>query len=808
MAYKAYLNNTELFFDSSVQDESFNLSYAVLDLQYGASGSFTFRIPNTNPYYESFVRLTSYVDVFRDNTRIFSGRVYSISETFNLQKEIVCEGLLSILADSIFRPITYDGTVRGLVNTIIDSHNSQVEEDKGVIPGIITIPDSSCYREYQNYETSISRLSDLVHSFGGYLSVTKDFDPSLIGVVDIGVVDEAVVDMSESGQRYFLNWIPEMTDDCDQTIELRSNLLDITQEQDSSEIFTVLIPLGAEDENGERLTIKSVNNNRDYIEASSSYITQFGYITATHIWDDVTTASALKTKAQAYMAAALIPKTTITLSAADLADAGYDIESFRPGQKIMVRSIPHGINNVLFDCQKQRLDLLQPSLNKLELGQAQEGYVQIQSRNTADAIVEKVGTKYASKTQVQNAIDLATSLITGNDGGYVVFHDSDGDGYPDEILIMDTADISTAQKIWRWNKNGLGFSSNGYNGTFGLAMTISGAIVADYITTGTLNADRIRAGILQAVTGDSYWDLVTGQMMLAGDLEIKKLNARTLIGELTLYTMDVVLGRVSTTTVNGLKTAYKGKENNSYFALVPQSVSSSGGLTGVFRWITKSSSTYGNSMSYNDQYIVDMPTSSYKFIHELYYDSMMSYRISRLSSSFGFGNFAVACFVFGLTSTGDACFSFGPGQVYSPKTSGFVSYVAEDLYLGSQKVAVVSNSSKRYKEDIQDLTDEELDPHKLLELQPKQFKYKDGVPLQYKDTAGMTIPGFIAEDVADIYPSAVIHDEGQVESWDERRIIPGMLALIQEQHQEIEDLKAQIHDLQELVQRILNAGEE
>ena len=76
----------------------------------------------------------------------------------------------------------------------------------------------------------------------------------------------------------------------------------------------------------------------------------------------------------------------------------------------------------------------------------------------------------------------------------------------------------------------------------------------------------------------------------------------------------------------------------------------------------------------------------------------------------------------------------------------------------------------------------------------KEFKYKDDFDhLQYADLKGRTIGGFIAEDVAEIYPSAVIHDsKGNIESWDERRILPAMLKLIQEQHEEIERLKQAI----------------
>ena len=59
---------------------------------------------------------------------------------------------------------------------------------------------------------------------------------------------------------------------------------------------------------------------------------------------------------------------------------------------------------------------------------------------------------------------------------------------------------------------------------------------------------------------------------------------------------------------------------------------------------------------------------------------------------------------------------------------------------------------------------------------------------------GQTIPGFIAEEIEEIYPAALIrkNDTNEPESWDERRIIPGMLALIQEQKKKIDELERRI----------------
>lgn len=68
--------------------------------------------------------------------------------------------------------------------------------------------------------------------------------------------------------------------------------------------------------------------------------------------------------------------------------------------------------------------------------------------------------------------------------------------------------------MWRWNVGGLGFSSNGYNGPYETAITNDGAIVADFITTGSLVANIIKAGVLSSLDGSSYWNIETGEVVL------------------------------------------------------------------------------------------------------------------------------------------------------------------------------------------------------------------------------------------------------------------------------------------------------
>lgn len=109
-----------------------------------------------------------------------------------------------------------------------------------------------------------------------------------------------------------------------------------------------------------------------------------------------------------------------------------------------------------------------------------------------ESVGKKIERVYAN---FEKAILEATNAITGNKGGYVTIHDTNNDGKPDEILITDNENFSIATKVWRWNKEGLGYSykaaGGAYAGPYATAITADGQIVANFITSGTLSAERI-----------------------------------------------------------------------------------------------------------------------------------------------------------------------------------------------------------------------------------------------------------------------------------------------------------------------------
>jgi hypothetical protein len=133
---------------------------------------------------------------------------------------------------------------------------------------------------------------------------------------------------------------------------------------------------------------------------------------------------------------------------------------------------------------------------------------------------------------------------------------------------------------------------------------------------------------------------------------------------------------------------------------------------------------------------------------------------------------------------------FGPGMNAASTNTANVR-----RNTGTDKELVHTNqSSIRFKKDVVDLFSvEELNPNKLLELPVRAFRYKEDYPIPETDPRyGQLMPGFIAEEVDEVYPIGADREDGGsniVESWNERMIIPGMLALIQELYKRIEILE-------------------
>lgn len=113
-------------------------------------------------------------------------------------------------------------------------------------------------------------------------------------------------------------------------------------------------------------------------------------------------------------------------------------------------------------------------------------------------------------------------------------------------------------------------------------------------------------------------------------------------------------------------------------------------------------------------------------------------------------------------------------------------------------VAYLSSSSKRYKNHVSDVSDEEA--LKILDIPVIKFKYKDGYLFPTDFLVDKEIPGFYAEDVEEVNPILCQYNEdGSVEDWNYRTMIPYMVKTMQIQQKRIDNLQTQINELKTMI---------
>jgi hypothetical protein len=160
-----------------------------------------------------------------------------------------------------------------------------------------------------------------------------------------------------------------------------------------------------------------------------------------------------------------------------------------------------------------------------------------------------------------------------------VIHDTNNDTKPDEILIMDKEDIALATKVWRWNKEGLGYAYNAsggaYNGPYRTAITADGEINADFITTGTLSAERISVESYDNKTGllTDYIHFEDGAMVFGEGGSALKLKLEN--EQIAFYRNDTRIGLFSPNSFE-LENLTDGKVRFQNFGFIPRP---SGNLT-------------------------------------------------------------------------------------------------------------------------------------------------------------------------------------------------------------------------------------
>lgn len=386
--YTIYADDT-LIYDSTLED--YKLGKGSITLETNKSGSFTFSVYPDHFFYDNFVRLKTVITVYKSGKIIFRGRILNDVTDYWNNKVITCEGELGFLQDSIIRPFSFSGTPEALFEKFINEHNSQVDEFKRFKIGTVTVVDPNNYiaRSNSGYESALSNLNSrlIEDSLGGYFYITHGEDGT--------------------DQTPTINYLADFTKVSSQKIEFGSNLKNYTKTVKADDIATAIIPLGHEVDDGDddtenpKLTIASVNNNVDYVYNSEG-VALYGWIFKVVSWDDVTEASNLKTKAEAYLDSAIKQNITIELNAIDLHLLDHSIESFNVCDYIHVISEPHNFDSTLL-CNKQTFDLLKPENDSIVLGYTYSTFTEISS---------KVSSEVSNIVNIQSTVNNISNRLT------------------------------------------------------------------------------------------------------------------------------------------------------------------------------------------------------------------------------------------------------------------------------------------------------------------------------------------------------------------------------------------------------------
>lgn len=510
------------------RDDERQLIEPTVTLEAGKAGNFVFRMPPTHPDKDRIIPLKSEISVYDDGALLFRGRhIGDRSDFWNVGK-VTCEGELAYLIDSIQRPYSHTGGAADFFRQLINVHNSQVEEKKQFRVGTISVPDTSpdVIRSSTECTTTLKTIrSQLTDPNGGLIRVRY------------------------SGSVKYLDYVKDYGGINSQPIRFGENLVDLTRYIKPAGIITALVPYGAvieteeTEEEEKRLDITSVNGGADYI-TSPEAVKAYGKIWGTVTFDDVTAPEALLAKARAYLEECTAMPETMELTAVDLGLLDVDVQKLKVGYWTDVISKPHGISR-RFMLSKKVMHLDNPGKDKIILGQTLSTFTASTNKDQAQ-ITERIERVAASTSrEINRKVENATQLITGGLGGYVVLDVYDPNTgekmHPWRILIMDTPDKNTARSVIQINMNGIGFSTTGIRGPYRNAWTIDGNLVADFITAGTMLADRIRGGIMEIGGSGLAKD---------GRLVIKDINDKQ-IGYWDKTGLHVFLGIIEGTTIKG-----------------------------------------------------------------------------------------------------------------------------------------------------------------------------------------------------------------------------------------------------------------
>jgi len=206
-----------------------------------AADNFSFTMECSSPYYDAMQQFKTTLRVVYDGDIIFFGRVLIIgNQSVFHTRSITCEGTFNLFKDTQYegKPDKYLSkiTVGQYLDKVLANHNTNAPEkviNKGTIT--VTLPTETEKYEPTSWTDTASLLSNMCSNYGGHMRVRYN------------------------GLTPYLDWYKyyarDLGDGNRPSVTIGRNILDISSDHRSNQIFTKLIPIGSTDSNGKTIYI-------------------------------------------------------------------------------------------------------------------------------------------------------------------------------------------------------------------------------------------------------------------------------------------------------------------------------------------------------------------------------------------------------------------------------------------------------------------------------------------------------------------------------------------------------------------------
>lgn len=289
----------------------------------GSASSATIKLPPSNVMRDVPIKRASVISIRKDGAEVFRGSVVDTTTDLRGMRTYSIDSAMMWLADICKPPHTINAmALSAYLGALVTQYNAGCLAGKQIKLGVVGASLPSITLAASEYKSMLDLAKEAASISGGELRIRY--------------ADGAV----------YLDCLASYDHRCSQTVELRKNLLGLTDEIDGADLVTRVYPVGKDG-----LTIEDVNGGQVYlVNAAAEGI--YGRIDGT-LRADTDDASVLKATAASYLAQHSGLSRGIQVTAADLSAQDIMIESFAIGDSVRVVSPPHGIDTIM---QVSKLD--------------------------------------------------------------------------------------------------------------------------------------------------------------------------------------------------------------------------------------------------------------------------------------------------------------------------------------------------------------------------------------------------------------------------------------------------------------------